>query len=173
MADTDQGRGIVCFDFDRDGDIDIFVANNAQEPSLYRNDGGNSLNFYSLRLRTPGPNKFAVHARVTLTAGGITQIREAGGTNNYLSNNPPGEVHFGLGAAETIDELTIRWPDGELTTLHGLPANQTLTLTQGETPGLDVLALPTRIGRTTSAGGLQGGDVRHGVSQGLAVEKKP
>ncbi|HIP10626.1 MAG TPA: CRTAC1 family protein [Rhodospirillales bacterium] len=34
-----RGLGVVCGDYDNDGDVDIFVANDADENFLYRNDG--------------------------------------------------------------------------------------------------------------------------------------
>ncbi len=167
VADTDQGRGIVCFDYDRDGDIDLFVANYEQEPTLYRNDGGNDLNFLALRLRTPGPNTFAVHARVSVTAGGMTQIREVGGHNNYLSHNPPGDAHFGLGTATQVDEVTITWPDGEVTTLEHLPANQFVTLTQGGSLDLDVLSSPGHGSPVTFSLGVRKGNVHQAAPTGI------
>ena len=38
-------------------------------------------------------------------------------------------LHFGLGAAETVDRIEVRWPTtGEVDTLTGIEANQLLTL---------------------------------------------
>ena len=38
--DSDRdGRGVVCFDYDNDGDLDLFVANQGQPPQLFRNRG--------------------------------------------------------------------------------------------------------------------------------------
>lgn len=42
LVDTGVGKGLVKFDFDRDGDLDLFVVNNRSRPVLYRNDGGNA-----------------------------------------------------------------------------------------------------------------------------------
>jgi len=50
LVDTGLGRGIVCFDYDRDGDIDMFIANNNQPPKLFRNDGGNTNSFLNIKL---------------------------------------------------------------------------------------------------------------------------
>jgi hypothetical protein len=41
-------------------------------------------------------------------------------------------VHFGLGEAETVDELTVRWPSGRKQTFKGLPAGRYVTLREGD-----------------------------------------
>ena len=40
VDDRGQGRGLVSFDYDRDGDLDLFVANHAGRPVLLRNEVG-------------------------------------------------------------------------------------------------------------------------------------
>ncbi len=129
LEDTAQGRGVVCFDYDRDGDIDIFMANNSEAHALFRNDGGNQKNFLSVRLEGVTENTEAVGARLYLTARGITQMRETQCGSNYVSQQP-GEVHFGLGDVEVIDELKVVWPGGQVVTYLNLPANQFLRLKQ-------------------------------------------
>ena len=62
IDDKGQGRGVACFDYDRDGDVDIFIANSQQPARLYRNDGGNALHFLNIRLRGPAPNTQGVGA---------------------------------------------------------------------------------------------------------------
>ena len=69
ILDRGQGRGVVCFDYDRDGDIDLFVANNSDSHQLYRNDLEPGHNYLGIRLRAPGMNREAVGARVYVTAG--------------------------------------------------------------------------------------------------------
>ncbi len=133
INDTRQGRGVVCFDYDRDGDLDIFISNNMDAPRLYRNNNGNNGNFLAFKLRSSGSNRFAVHARVHVTAGGVTQMRELNGGSSFLSHDPPGEVHFGLGSATRADLVTVTWPNGTTTTLQSVAANQFLNLTQGAT----------------------------------------
>ena len=128
IDDTGQGRGVVCFDLERDGDVDIFVANNSEAPRLFRNDGGNDRHHLGVRLSGPGNNSQGIGARVRVTAGAVRQVREIRAGNNYVSQDPA-EAHFGLGDAETVDRLVVEWPGGETTVLGPLAADQTLTVT--------------------------------------------
>lgn len=127
FSDNGQGRGITCFDFDLDGDIDIFIANNQQAPTLFRNDGGNDMNYLHISLGGSDANLDAIGARISLTINDQTQTREIYAGNNYISNNPP-IAYFGLGDADSIDEIRIQWPDGDIQTFSNVSANQILTI---------------------------------------------
>ena len=132
VASRSQGRGISCSDFDRDGDIDIFIVNNVGRPEFYENRVRGSLNskdnFISLSLRVSGTNAVAIGSKVWLTAAGKTQYREMRLENNFISTNSP-ELHFGLADAASIDEIRIRWPGGSETVLNSVDANQFLQIT--------------------------------------------
>lgn len=125
LIDNGQGRGVVCFDYDRDGDIDFFVANNNQAPKLFRNDGGNNSNFLNVKLTRNEPGKTHIGARIYVTVGATTQMREVSNGNNFVSQNPE-EVHFGLDTATVVDQLRIRWPDGLEQIFENIAANQFL-----------------------------------------------
>ncbi|MCH7533886.1 MAG: CRTAC1 family protein, partial [Gemmatimonadetes bacterium] len=131
LMDDGQGRGVVCFDADRDGDIDIFVSNNGAAPRFYVNqlDQGNYL---GVVLRGPYPNTQGIGALITITPStGGTQVREIRAGSNYVSQNPA-EAHFGLGDATSVD-LSVRWPDGMTSNLSDVAANQLLVVSH---PGL-------------------------------------
>jgi hypothetical protein len=127
LDDTGQGRGIVCFDYDKDGDIDIFIANNNQSPKLFRNDGGNTNNFLNIKLNGLNPNKEGVGSRVTITANNQNQMRELRVGSNFVSQNPV-QAHFGLGNAELVNQVQVDWADGETTVLQNVSSNQFLEI---------------------------------------------
>ncbi len=129
LADTGLGRGVVCFDYDRDGDLDLFTANHSGPPALYRNDGGNASSFLGVRLRGGGANVHAVGARVYATAGGVTQMREIRMGSNFQSQQPL-EVHFGLGDAPAAD-IEVRWPSGQTEPCGRFAANRFLEFSPG------------------------------------------
>jgi hypothetical protein len=124
-AQQGEGRGVVAFDADRDGDLDIFVANNNQ-PTLFLRNDGLSANWLDVKLTGPPPNVDQIGARVEVTAGATTQMREIHCGSNFLSSDPP-EAHFGLGSATTAT-VEVTWTDGTVTTLNGVSANQYLSL---------------------------------------------
>ena len=124
-----QGRGIACFDADRDGDIDIVISNSAADNVVFfRNDTDTSNRYLAIRLAAAGSNTFGVGAHITLTTADGTQVRELGGTNHYVSHGPF-EVHFGMGSATRAD-VTVRWPNGGTTLLTAVDADQLLTIRQ-------------------------------------------
>lgn len=127
LIDSGQGRGIACFDYDLDGDVDIFVANNQQKPALWRNDGGNDMNFVHIKVGGNALNSEAIGARIYVTTGAMTQMREIYAGNNFISNNPA-EAYFGIGNVDTIDKIRIIWPSGEEQSFTNVKANQMLTV---------------------------------------------
>ncbi len=131
ITDTGQGRAVTCFDADNDGDIDLLVVNNDSQGNsfiLYENVGGNEVgNHLSVSLRTAVNNTEAVGARVYVTAGGMTQMREVHIGSNFTSQNPQ-TLYFGLGDADSVDVLRVRWPDGSEEQIGNFPANQCLRI---------------------------------------------
>ena len=117
LINKGQGRGVACFDAERDGDIDIVITNNGVDHVVYyRNESKNDNHYLGVRLEGNGANRFGIGAHIAaVVPTGRRQVREMGGSNNYVSHNPY-EVHFGLGAATGAD-ITVTWPDGAVSML--------------------------------------------------------
>lgn len=128
IEDNGMGRGVSCFDYDRDGDVDLYVANYNQPPKLYCNQG-QSGNFIQFKLSQNTMNSEALGARIYLEANGVSQFREIRSGNNFVSQNPA-EAHFGLADAQTISNLRVVWPDGEETMIEDVNINQFVTITR-------------------------------------------
>jgi len=128
LTDTGLGRGIACFDAERDGDIDIVIVNNDQNHLVfYQNDSTNSNHYLSVRLDDDGLNTYGIGALVTVTTTEGQQIREIRAGNNFTSQNPP-EAHFGLGPAASAT-VAVAWPDGTQTVMEAVAVDQLLTVT--------------------------------------------
>lgn len=133
IADSGQGRAIVCADFDGDGDVDVFVQNSGDaqlaSSKLYLNDAATNARGQRIVLRQPGMNRHAINARVYLrSSNGATQMRELEAGGNFLGTHPS-EAHFGLGTA-AVTAIRVAWPDG--VSEHFRPAqNVVLELQRG------------------------------------------
>jgi hypothetical protein len=136
LNDSNDGRGVVCADFDNDGDVDILqTTNNATNSvTLWANDSAASgRNFLRLRLVGLPPNTQAAGARIYAKIGSRTQMREIGIGSNYTSQNPMVQV-LGLGTSASVDELRVEWPplapgpvQPAATVRTGVPASQPRT----------------------------------------------
>ena len=113
------GRALATGDFDSDGDIDFLWVNNGQPPVLLRNDGGNARSWIGFELAGTASGRDAFGALVTLKASEQRQIRELVGGSSYCAAHDL-RLLFGLDRAETVDEVTIHWPRGAVTTLKNL-----------------------------------------------------
>jgi hypothetical protein len=125
----EDGRGVAVADFDRDGRLDL-VVQSLDRPAVLlmgRGDGGRWL---ALDLVGAGGNRDAVGATVTAHVGEQRFTRQRVVGTSFLSASST-TLHFGLGAADRIDALEIRWPDGSREVLEDVAANQRLRVVQG------------------------------------------
>lgn len=113
-----EARGLAVADYNNDGWIDVAVGLNNHAPLLFRNGGVPGHNSLRIQLIGPAGNPTGVGARITITLpDGSTTSREIHAGNGYLSQDSPIQV-FGLGRSSQA-EITVRWPDGHITTLSG------------------------------------------------------
>jgi enediyne biosynthesis protein E4 len=125
------GRTIVQADIDNDGDMDLLITNNGGRAELLRNDGGHQANALIVRLVGSVSNRDAIGARLRLTAGQRTLVRDVTSGVSYQGQSDL-RVHFGLGERTRADALEIRWPNGGVQKIAGMAANQIVTIREGE-----------------------------------------
>jgi hypothetical protein len=131
LADKWVSRSIAFSDFDNDGDIDAAVSNMDQSPSLYRNEGGNRAGHWLvLGLEGTASNRSAIGSRVTVETESGKQLREVRGGASYQATNDF-RVHFGLGVNETVDRLSVKWPNGKVEAFQKVKANRHYQLKEG------------------------------------------
>ena len=139
-------RGIAFGDLNNDGNIDAVVFNVNGPPSILINDTRNSNHRVMFRLVGTTSNRAAIGARVTITAGGVTQLREVKGGNSYISQSDL-RPHFGLGKEDRIAKIEVRWPNGKTEELKDVAADAIYTIVEGsgikDTVQLPPVAEPT------------------------------
>ncbi len=126
------GRGLALSDYDLDGDLDVLLVHLGEGVQLLRNDMQTG-NWLELRLRRLGAGealRFAPGAKVVVHAGDVA-LRRAVGGGSYLSQSSQ-LLHFGLGSAESVDRIEVRWPAGEVEEFAGVPANGAWELVEGD-----------------------------------------
>lgn len=136
---TWDARGVAFADYDNDGDQDVILTGGpGVDTKLWRNDSTNSNNWVTLDLegvidiaKDLNSTINAIGARVEITAGGVTTAKEvSGGAGRGSFNSLP--LEFGLGSATSIDNVTVRWPDGKFEDFTNININQTNQIKEGE-----------------------------------------
>jgi hypothetical protein len=130
VNEVKQGRGVICNDIDRDGDIDIITSNNDSNASFFRNELTSGHHYLTVQLQGHSPNTQALGAKIKVTSStGSVQVKELRIDNNFVSTNAV-EAHFGLGTQDVPVSITITWPDGVVTEHNDTVIDQIIRLQQ-------------------------------------------
>ena len=132
---TGTGDMATTADYDADGFMDIFLTNGNRIFPHFRKDGftgggpdqlfrnqGNSNHWLEIDLQGVNSNRDAFGAKVSVTAGGVTQLREQNGKYHRVSHDHQ-RLHFGLGSNASAT-VTIDWPDGTVDVHNNVTADK-------------------------------------------------
>ena len=125
------GRAAATADYDNDGDPDIVIMNSNQRAVLLRNDSGNSKNWLGIKLIGTQSNRDGIGAKVSVTTGNMTQIREVKSGSGYASGSDT-RLLFGLGENRNVEKISIVWQSGTTQELENVSINQILTIVEVE-----------------------------------------
>ncbi|GAB3271779.1 VCBS repeat-containing protein [Larkinella harenae] len=125
-TETSLSNGSAYADLDRDGDLDLIINNINQDAYILQN---NTVNRHYLQAHLTGPaqNRFGLGANVTVFANGLTQTHHQTVTRGFQSSSDY-LIHFGLGTAQTVDSLSVTWPDGKSQTIRNPAIDRIIAL---------------------------------------------
>jgi hypothetical protein len=127
-----DGFGGASADFNRDGRIDLMIANTSGGGvQLFANQEVNENHYVQFGLVGKKSNKFGVGARIEIRVGRMILIDEVTTGSGYASQNS-NIIHLGLGKHLIVDEVKIRWPSGEMQSIKHVLPDQRYLAVEGE-----------------------------------------
>ena len=132
-ADIDSdSRSAIVADFDRDGWPDLLVGSVGGGPlRLFLNNAARDNHRIVVKLVGTSSNRHAVGSRVIVECGEDRIIRDLFKANGHHDQSP-GSLLVGVGKAEQVDRLVVRWPTGKEQVFTNLPVDSRIKLTEGE-----------------------------------------
>ncbi|MEN9733085.1 MAG: hypothetical protein RLZ45_1080 [Verrucomicrobiota bacterium] len=127
--DLGVGRGLAVGDLDNDGALDVLVVRRDAPLQVLQNRAAGSRHWIMLQLED-GQGRETRNAVIRVEAAGQVLWRQHQPNQGYASSQDP-RVHFGLGAAQRVDHVWIRGPDGRSEDFGPLPADRIHTVRQG------------------------------------------
>jgi hypothetical protein len=137
LSDTSIGRGSVTFDYDNDGDRDLFIVNQSSVSSnsfgydnlssrLYRNDiSGN--NWLKVKLKGIQSDSEGIGSRIEVYAKNLSMIREIEGGSSHESQSSK-IAHFGMGDNPLADSVIVKWMGGNTQKMYNVEVNQMIEM---------------------------------------------
>lgn len=123
-------RGLATGDYDNDGRIDVLVNNQNGPAQLFHNLDRSANHWVSFKTVGSKSNRDGYGAIITLTAGSVRRMASVHNGTSYLSHSDR-RVYFGLGKAERIESVEIRWPSGTKDILTNVAVNKSYVVTEG------------------------------------------
>jgi hypothetical protein len=157
-----KGHGISFGDWDRDGDVDIFLAAGGATPGdkahnvLFQNPGHGN-HWINVKLIGAHSNRAAIGAQIQVeltTPGGAkeSRYRLISSGSSFGGNNLATTI--GLGESTSVSMLEVQWPGSGLRqTFHNLPIDQAIEITEGQNDFRLVKWLPLKLPREPAGKG--------------------
>ena len=169
LGDAGDNRGGLAWgDYDSDGDLDLYIANNYSANKLLRNEVGSTNNWVQVKLVGTESNRSGIGARVHVVAGTVRQMQEvSGGSGRFSQNSLP--LEFGLGSSTAIDSLIVQWPSGIRQVVPPPAINAIVTVEEGRATYFADAASGGPLGNAGTSNGVAWGDYDNDGDQDLYV----
>jgi hypothetical protein len=129
-ANPGMSRGLAVGDMDNDGGVDAIVMEAGRGIRSWHN-GAASGNWLGLSAIDPGlGGRDVIGARVFVWYGDRSDSQLVAPGSSFLSSNDP-RVHFGIGSANTVDSVSVRWPGGTIEAFGAVEVNRWVTVERG------------------------------------------
>jgi enediyne biosynthesis protein E4 len=149
LASMYGGYGVGVFDTDRDGRLDLYLANTGNDGNqLFRNNSGNGNHWVKVKTQGTVSNRAGIGARVEVLANGRLHVDEVCSGSGYATQNSL-TIHLGLGQATIIDQLRVKWPSGITDTFFNLDVDKVYKVIENEnviTSETDLSKIPPSLG---------------------------
>ncbi|MFY0600682.1 MAG: VCBS repeat-containing protein [Cyclobacteriaceae bacterium] len=142
LGGMNRSYGLVAFDYDNDGDLDIFHTDRETAPYFYENrtiESNAALKWIKISLEGTESNINGFGSIVEVHTGDDIQIRSYHGATLFGQNIQP--VHVGLGSVATVDKVVVKWPSGRIDEYLDIDANQHVKAKEAD----GLTTLPTNV----------------------------
>ncbi|MEC8906268.1 MAG: VCBS repeat-containing protein, partial [Verrucomicrobiota bacterium] len=130
-------------DFDRDGDIDVFVMHRDEPPILYKNTSKDSGTL--IKLKGTKSNRDGIGTKIIAETDSGHFVKQINLARGYLSSDEP-VAHFGITKDTEISRLLVQWPSGISQEFKGLKGGSLYEIT--ESTNDSVSSSPTEKNKT-------------------------
>jgi len=125
-----SSRGLAVGDLWNDGKLSVVISNMNSPPSLLVNQIRSSNHWIGIQTVGTRSNRDGIGAGITVNIGKRRVVDEVRSGSSYISNSDR-RVHFGLGTAERVDSVQVRWPSGLVEQFNNVTVDSIHSLTEG------------------------------------------
>jgi hypothetical protein len=131
MDSDGDGRCAAAGDFHNNGRLDVVLRQVGGGPLLFFENRFPQRHYLKVTLHGGPSNRQGIGARLTAVVNGQQLVREMYPVNSYRSQMP-NIVHFGLGDADKVERLIIRWPSGKVQQLTNQKADRHIVIDEAK-----------------------------------------
>ncbi|MGJ8639555.1 MAG: CRTAC1 family protein [Opitutaceae bacterium] len=123
------GLGVEVLDYNQDGKVDVVLCNERGKWRLFKNSALADGNYIVIDLGKELPGHAStLGAMISIQANGSTQSKRSGTTGAMYSRSMDRFIHFGIGEAESVDQIQVRLTNGEVFELNSETINTIISL---------------------------------------------